>query len=198
MPKYLSNNKDPPIQNHIFMRNFLLLLFITFSTFGFQTLQAQNFPEMDSSPMDLVMARPDKKSAPFARVIYSRPQKKGRDIFGGIVPYGEVWRTGANEATELTIYTALKFGNTVLKPGTYTLYTIPDEENWTIIINSDTNVWGAFSYKKEKDVARITVPCEQAAAPIETLSMIFKTDNNGTILMIGWDDHYIEIPFKKA
>ncbi len=180
------------------MKKLLLLTFITFSTFSFQALQAQSFPEMDSSPMDLAMARPDKKSPPFARVIYSRPQKKGRDIFGDLVPYGEVWRTGANEATELTIYTALKFGNTVLKPGTYTLYTIPDEENWTIIINSDTNVWGAFSYKKEKDVARITVPCEQAAAPIESLSMIFKTDSKGTILMIGWDDHYVEIPFKKA
>ena len=148
--------------------------------------------------MDLAMARPDKKSQPLARVIYSRPQKKGRDIFGGLVPYGEVWRTGANEATELDIYVPLKFGNKVLKPGTYTLYTIPDQENWTIIINSDTNVWGAFSYKKEKDVARIEVPCEQAAAPIESLSMIFKTDSKGTVLMIGWDDHYVEIPFKKV
>ncbi len=180
------------------MKKIILVVFIVFSTFTFQSLQAQSFPEMDASPMDLAMARPDKKSLPLARVIYSRPQKKGRDIFGGVVPYGVVWRTGANEATELDIYTPLKFGNTILKPGTYTLYTIPDQENWTIIINSDTNVWGAFSYKKEKDVARITVPCEQAAAPIESLSMIFKTDSKGTILMIGWDDHYVEIPFKKV
>lgn len=180
------------------MKKLLPILFIAFSIFSFQNLLAQNFPEMDASPMDLAMARPDKKSQPLARVIYSRPQKKGRDIFGGLVPYGEVWRTGANEATELDIYVPLKFGNKVLKPGTYTLYTIPDQENWTIIINSDTNVWGAFSYKKEKDVARIEVPCEQAAAPIESLSMIFKTDSKGTVLMIGWDDHYVEIPFKKV
>ncbi|HPE82335.1 MAG TPA: DUF2911 domain-containing protein [Aequorivita sp.] len=180
------------------MKKLLPILFIAFSIFSFQNLLAQNFPEMDASPMDLAMARPDKKSQPLARVIYSRPQKKGRDIFGGLVPYGEVWRTGANEATELDIYVPLKFGNKVLKPGTYTLYTIPDQESWTIIINSDTNVWGAFSYKKEKDVARIEVPCEQAAAPIESLSMIFKTDSKGTVLMIGWDDHYVEIPFKKV
>lgn len=180
------------------MKKLLLMLFIAFSSLTFQSVQAQSFPDMDASPMDIAMARPDKKSPPYARVIYSRPQKKGRDIFGGVVPYGEVWRTGANEATELDIYTSLKFGNTVLKPGNYTLYTIPDQENWTIIINSDTNVWGAFSYKKEKDVARITVPCEQAAAPIESLSLIFKTDSKGTILMIGWDDHYVEIPFKKV
>ncbi len=179
------------------MKKALLIFFIISSVLAFQNTQAQSFPEMDASPMDLAMARPDKKSPPLARVIYSRPQKKGRDIFGGLVPYGEVWRTGANEATELDIYTPLKLGKTLLKPGTYTIYTIPDKENWTVIINSDTNVWGAFSYKKEKDVARITVPCLQAAAPIESLSMIFKTDSKGTTLMIGWDDHYVEIPFKK-
>jgi len=180
------------------MKKLLLIFFIAFLPFTFQTLQAQSFPNMDASPMDLAMARPDKTSPPLARVIYSRPQKKGRDIFGDVVPYGEVWRTGANEATELDIYTSLKFGNTILKPGSYTLYTIPDQQNWTIIINSDTNVWGAYSYKKEKDVARITVECKEAAAPIESLSMIFKTDSKGTILMIGWDDHYVEIPFKKV
>ncbi|MDN3725470.1 DUF2911 domain-containing protein [Aequorivita sp. SDUM287046] len=179
------------------MKKLSLLFFIAFLPFTFQNLYGQNFPEMDASPMDLAIARPDKKSPLWARVIYSRPQKKGRDIFGDVVPYGKVWRTGANEATELDIYIPLKFGNKILKPGTYTLYTIPDPQNWTIIINSDTNVWGAFSYKKEKDVARITVPCEQAAAPIETLSMIFKTDSKGTILIIGWDDHYVEIPFMK-
>lgn len=89
-------------------------------------------------------------------------------------------------------------GNTTLKPGTYTLYTIPEEDNWTVIINSDTNVWGAYSYKKEKDVLRITVPVKDAAAPIESLSMIFRTDDKGTVLMIGWDNEYVEIPFKKV
>lgn len=166
-------------------------------TLAFQKSAAQSFPSMDASPMDLVMAREDKNSPPIARVIYSRPQKKGRDIFGDLVPYNEVWRTGANEATELTIYKPLQFGNTVLAPGTYTLYTIPREENWTIIINSDTNVWGAYSYKKEKDVARVLVPCRDAAAPIETLSMIFRPEVDGTTLLIGWDDHYVEIPFKE-
>ena len=178
------------------MRSTFFIFFIVSLVFTFQDLNAQSFPNRDASPMDLAMARPDKNSPPLARVIYSRPQKKGRNIFGGLVPYGEVWRTGANEATELTTYVPLMFGKTLLKPGTYTLYTIPDPENWTIIINSDTNVWGAFSYKKDKDVARITVPCEQAAAPIESLSMIFKTDSKKTVLMIGWDDHYVEIPFR--
>lgn len=176
---------------------FTLLPLVLALLFTSQIATAQSFPQMDSSPMDLVMARPSKNATPYARVIYSRPQKKGRTIFGELVPYGEVWRTGANEATELDIYTPLKFGETTLKPGTYTLYTIPDEDNWTIIINSDTNVWGAYSYKKEKDVARMTIPCMTAAAPIESLSMIFKPETDGTTLLIGWDTVYVEIPFKK-
>ena len=164
----------------------------------FSTLQAQDFPKMDASPMDLVLARSGKNGPPIARVIYSRPQKKGRDIFGDLVPYNEVWRTGANEATELTVYSPLMFGKTLLKPGTYTIYSIPNKDQWTIIVNSDTNVWGAYSYKKDKDVARIIVPCLQAAAPIETLSMIFRPEKDGTTLLIGWDDHYVEIPFKNV
>lgn len=180
------------------MKKLFYIFFIALITFTSQDLKAQSFPNRDVSPMDLAIARTDNKSAPLARVIYSRPQKRGRDIFGGLVPYGEVWRTGANEATELTTYVPLMFGETLIKPGTYTLYTIPDEDNWTIIINGDTNVWGAFNYKKEKDIARIKVPCEQAVAPIESLSMIFKTDSKKTILLIGWDDHYVEIPFKRV
>lgn len=180
------------------MKNIVLIFLFALSIFSFQHLNAQTFPNRDTSPMDLAIARPAPNAAPLARVIYSRPEKNGRDIFGGLVPYGEVWRTGANEATELTIYTPLMLGNSLLKPGTYTLYSIPDNDQWTVIINSETNVWGAFNYQKEKDVARILVPCQQAVAPIETLSMIFKTDNKGTILLIGWDDHYIEIPFKKV
>lgn len=178
-------------------KTFLFLIIASCFSFA-QVATGQNFPKMDTSPMDLAMARADKDGPPIARVIYSRPQRKGRDIFGGIVPYGEVWRTGANEATELTLYTSLMFGKTLLKPGTYTLYTIPNQDNWTIIINSDINVWGAFSYKKEKDVARITVPCQQAAAPIESLSMIFRPDSKGQTLLIGWDDEFVEIPFRKV
>lgn len=178
------------------MRNLIFSLIIANCWAFPQMVDAQNFPKIDTSPMDLAIARADKDGPAIARVIYSRPQKKGRDIFGGLVPYGEVWRTGANEATELTLYIPLRLGTTVLNPGTYTLYTIPNEDNWTIIINSDTNVWGAFSYKKEKDVMRINVPCQQASAPIESLSMIFKPENKGQTLLIGWDDVFVEIPFK--
>lgn len=179
------------------MKNIIFFLSLAlYFSFSPEIVYSQNFPEMDESPMDLAVARPYKNAKPYARVIYSRPQKKGRDIFGGLVPYGQIWRTGANEATELDIYTPLLLGKTILKPGTYTLYTIPEKNSWTIVINADTNVWGAFSYKKEKDVMRIEIPSQRAAAPIELLSMIFKPTNDGTILLIGWDDRFVEIPFK--
>ncbi|WP_203295969.1 DUF2911 domain-containing protein [Luteirhabdus pelagi] len=176
------------------MKN-LLFLPVFFLLISFSSAEAQTFPKMDSSPMDLTMARADRNTPPIARVIYSRPQKKGRDIFGDLVPYGEVWRTGANEATELTLYKTMKFNGTTLTPRTYTLYTVPNEDEWTIIINGDTNVWGAYSYKKEKDLARMNVEAKTAAAPTESLSMVFRPESNGTTLMIGWDSTYVEIPF---
>lgn len=172
----------------------VLFLFLLLTPF----LWAQQFPPMDVSPMDLAIARKTKDGPVVARVIYSRPQKKDRHIFGGLVPYGKVWRTGANEATELDLYEAMNFGDTCLDPGTYTIYTIPNKKEWTVIINSDLNVWGAFSYKKEKDVARIRVPVQQSAATTEALSMIFQNTTKGVNLLIGWDDVFIEIPFKYA
>jgi hypothetical protein len=179
------------------MKNYMigLSLLITFFI-STESLKAQSFQKIDTSPMDLAIARADKDGPPLARVIYSRPQKKGRQIFGELVPFGQVWRTGANEATELTLYIPMTIENTKLEAGSYTLYTIPGIENWTVIINSDTNVWGAYSYKQEKDVVRIIVPAKDTVAPVEALSMVFRPDSNGFTLMIGWDNTYIEVPFK--
>lgn len=175
----------------------ITILYLLFSTFSSECLQAQEFPKIDASPMDLALARPNKDSPPYARVIYSRPVKNGRKIFGDLVPFGNVWRTGANEATELTLYIPMKLGDTVLDEGTYTLYTIPNKDKWTVIINCDTNVWGSYSYDKINDMVRIEVPTKKPAAPVETLSMVFKTEPTETTLLIGWDTMYIEVPFKK-
>lgn len=181
------------------MKTIILSTLILLTFFPSENLIAQNaFPTMDASPMDLAMARPDRNTPPLARVIYSRPSKKGRTIFGELVPYGEVWRTGANEATELTLYVPMVVDGKRLEAGTYTLYTVPGKNTWEVIINSDTNVWGSFSYKKEKDILRISVPRNDSPAPTETLSMVFRPETNGTTLMIGWDTTYIEIPMQKS
>lgn len=174
-----------------------LIIIFTITLLYISESSAQEFPRLDLSPMDISIARNNDMS-PLIRVIYSRPQKRNRVIFGDLVPFGKVWRTGANEATELEIYEPLKFGNEIITPGTYTLYTIPKEKEWIVIINCDTNAWGAFNYDEAQDMARLTVKSKSAAATIESLSMAFKPSSNGVSLMIGWDDRFIEVPFVKA
>lgn len=156
-----------------------------------------NFSKLDVSPLDVILFRGE-NNEPLARVLYSRPQTRNREIFGKLVPYGEVWRTGANEATEITLYQDMTVAGKTIKKGTYTLFTIPREKEWTIILNNSTNIWGAYDYQVEKDVARITVPVKKSKTPIEALSMSFEPIENGAELFIGWDDRYVEIPFKQA
>ena len=155
------------------------------------------FSKMDASPMDLAMYK-DQNDAAVARVIYSRPQKRNREIFGKLIPYGEIWRTGANEATELTLYKDMKVADKVISAGTYTLYTIPGENEWTVILNNKTNTWGAYEYSEKEDKVRITVPVRQAPNTIEALSMAFQESGNGADLLIGWDDSYVKVPFENA
>ncbi len=156
-----------------------------------------NFPKIDASPMDLVIYRDDNDKA-IARVIYSRPQKRDREIFGKLVPYGQVWRTGANEATELTLYQDMKVADATVKAGTYTLYTIPAEKEWTIILNNRIHTWGAYEYTDKEDLVRIKVPVRQSPTSIEAFSMAFTPNDNGASLLMGWDDKYVEVPFKKT
>lgn len=166
---------------------------------GFSEIKAQddgpNFSKMDVSPMDVELYK-DQDDEPVARVLYSRPQKRDREVFGKLVPYGEVWRTGANEATEITLYQDMKVGDEIIDAGTYTLYTIPEENTWTVILNQSTNVWGAYDYHVEQDLVRIEVPVRQAPTSIEALSMAFVPTEEGAKLQIGWDDRYVEVPFK--
>lgn len=191
------------------MKKFLFAAALVFGCLGTFTVQAQdttetlkdndgpNFSKLDVSPLDVVLFR-DENKEPLARVLYSRPQTRDREIFGKLVPYGEIWRTGANEATEITLYQDMTVADKVIKKGTYSLFTIPQENEWTIILNNSTNIWGAYDYHVEKDVARITVPVKRAPTKIEALSMTFEPIENGAKLQIGWDDRYVEVPFKKA
>jgi hypothetical protein len=169
------------------------LLFILCFVFSLNDVNAQDFPKVDVSAMDAVMVRTDDGQS-FMRVIYSRPQKKGRDIFGDLVPYGKVWRTGANEATEITFYQDVKFGDQAVEAGTYSFFTIPDKDQWTIILNKDINQWGAYRYDEKKDVARVNVKSRKTAAEVETFSITSRKVEDGYHLLLGWDDTFVEIP----
>lgn len=176
------------------------LKFISAIAFGFLLLlatdaQAQKFPGLDKSPLDQALFPADNKiPTKTAKVVYSRPQLKGRTL-SELAPEGKVWRTGANEATEITFYKDVKLGTTKIKSGTYSLYTIPEKDKYTVILNKSTNVWGAYSYQAENDVARLSVPVTQGEESLEALSMVFTSADKGMILNIGWDKTRIAIPF---
>lgn len=157
------------------------------------TSSAQKFPDIDKSPADISYLRGKDKS-PLIKVVYGRPSKKGRTIFGELEPYGKVWRTGANEATEIKFYKDAKFGGKDIKAGTYTLFTIPDKDQWTIILNSELDVWGAYSYKVEKDVLRTIVKPTTLPNEVESLAIVFKDSEQGGDLVIAWDKTQVEVP----
>lgn len=156
---------------------------------------AQKFPDLDKSPMDAAAYPNDYKEAvKIVKITYSRPQLKGRAL-SELVPEGKVWRTGANEAPEITFYKDMKLGDKKIKAGSYTLFTLPEKDNITIIISKDLNVWGSYSYKEANDVARLKVPVTQAADSLEAFSMVFTKGDKGVILNLGWDKSRVAIPF---
>ncbi len=128
-------------------------------------------------------------------VTYGQPSKKGRVIFGGLEKYGKVWRTGANAATEITFKKDVNFGGTPVKAGTYTLYSIPDEKEWTVILNPELKQFGAFGYDKIKDknVAEVKVPVAKLSTPEEKLII---RSNDDKELIISWDDVLVSVPLK--
>lgn len=161
------------------------------------------FPAVDKSPMDMsyypanypILKIQDKVTEPLlARVVYSRPQKNGRKVFGELVDYGSVWRMGANEATELELFRDAKIGNMRVKKGRYTLFAIPTTTKWTIILNKDNDTWGAFRYDSKKDVTRVDVPVLASTEEIEALSIYFEKFNTTVNLIIGWDDEMVRLP----
>ena len=153
-------------------------------------VNAQKFNGIDKSVVDIAYYKTDRNSPPIVKVVYGRPLKKGRAVFGGLVPYGKVWRTGANEASEIKFYSDVKVGDKMVKAGTYSLFTIPGEKEWTIIINSDTDVWGAYSYNPSADVDRITVPATNDGESLEAFSITFTKGN----MHLGWDTTRVSIP----
>jgi Protein of unknown function (DUF2911). len=126
-------------------------------------------------------------------VTYGRPYKKGRVVFGELEKLGQVWRTGADEATEITFNKDALFGGQPVKAGTYTLFTIPGEKEWTIILNSQLNQWGAYDYQehKDKDVLHIKVPVQTTGSVIEQFTIRFAPDNS---MIMEWDQTRVQIP----
>jgi hypothetical protein len=151
---------------------------------------AQKFRGLDKSPADIVLY-PTRGADKVLKIVYSRPQLNGRSL-DKLAPKGKVWRTGANEASQITFYKDVTFGGEKIKAGTYSLFTIPGEKEWTIIINSATNDWGAFSYDKSKDVARVKAAVSKSDSTIEAFSMTVQ----GGKLYLGWGNIVVGVSVK--
>lgn len=128
---------------------------------------------------------------------YSAPSKKGREIFGALVPYKQVWRTGANDATEITFGRDVRFGDKPVKAGTYTLFTIPEQAQWTVILNKTTGQWGAYSYKPADNVAETSVKTETLPGVEEKLTLSFAAAEGGADLQIAWDKTKVVVPIRR-
>lgn len=185
------------------MKKQVIILALCLST-ALLSFSQSRFPAIDKSPMDMsyypanypILKIQNKATEPLmARVVYSRPQKNGRTVFGELVEYGKVWRLGANEATEIELYKDAKIGGNKLKKGRYTMYAIPMQDKWTLIFNKETDIWGAFQYDMKKDVLRIDVRIEKLTEPTEAFTMIFEKNNGGANLIMSWDDVLAKLPF---
>lgn len=169
------------------MKKLLLAGTLLFSSFSF-TAQAQNEKkEAPKSPRVTV-------ENTFASVSYGQPSKKGRVIFGELVPYGQVWRTGANMSTDITFKTDVVFAGQEVKKGTYALFTIPGEKEWTIILNSKPEQRGASDYEKtkEQNVLEVQAAIEKTSVAQEALALSFPEG----MFVIAWDDVAVRLPLQ--
>lgn len=139
-----------------------------------------------ASPHDTVSATINGKKI---TITYGRPYKKGRVIFGGLEPWGKVWRTGADEATTLTTEADLMIGPLHVVAGTYSLFTIPNEKEWTLVLNKTAKQWGAFKYDQGMDYGRAAMKVTRPSAPIEQMTIaIEKKGDHEAVLKVMWDD----------
>lgn len=128
---------------------------------------------------------------------YYRPNTKGRKIFGGIEPYGTVWRTGANNATVITLTDTIAVEGHILAPGSYSLFSIPGADEWTIIFNKNTSQWGAYSYDEKQDLLRFKVKPAKLASKVETLTIQFSdVHQEDGVLQILWENTGINLHLK--
>jgi hypothetical protein len=174
-----------------------LLVAILFVAVFSEMATAQKLPGVDQSPADIAIFRPGGRGTPaLVKVVYGRPQKKGRTMLGGSEAYGKVWRTGANESTEIKLYKDVTFGDKKITAGTYTLYSIPDKDEWTIIFNSKLDTWGAYEYEEGKDVARIKVPAGKSESEVEAFTITFDGSGNTGNMIMAWENTMVKVPMK--
>lgn len=138
-----------------------------------------------------------KHSSTYIKVVYGQPYRRGRVIFGELVPYGEVWRTGANEATEMTLTNTILMGDEAISAGTYAMFTIPEPDTFTVILNHELGQWGAFEYNPDRDYKRMKFPVKNLDTPVEAFTIQFAEPNQSlTTMSMKWANVQVDIPIR--
>ncbi len=185
--------------------SFLLIALVGLPSFVFAQDTLKNAPALDKSIMDASYYPVDfpklkvgnKVTTPLtAKLIYSRPLLNGRTMIGEFLPYGQLWRMGANEASELEFYKDVTVGGKKIKKGEYSIYAIPEVDSWTIIINTENDIWGAYKYDESKDVVRVKVPVTTIANSIEAFTVYFNDTKDGCELVAAWDKVMVKLPIQ--
>lgn len=162
---------------------------------------AQTFRGLDKSTMDVAYCPDnfahDRKldDKALVKVTYTRPAKKDREIIGKLVPFGQLWRVGANEATEVRFYQDVTIMGKSVKAGTYTLYMTPTETEWTIVLNKQLDVWGTAFYDAKNDVLSVNVAPKHLDTVVENLSIQFtKVENKQSTMQLAWENTLVALP----
>lgn len=155
--------------------------------------RGQRFENLDKSPHDIAYFRPSEENKPQVKVVYGRLQAEDEQVFGTQIPFGEVWDTGSNESTEVRFFCDIMFGNNFVKQGRYVLYTIPNKNYWTVILNSKTDTYGSEFYDPEYDIARIEVPVLKGER-VNYFSIAFNRKNYGTQMILALARTRVKIP----
>lgn len=179
------------------------LLIISMILIAALNVEGQTFAKVDKSVLDIAYLphnfAHDREEGDKAviKVVYSRPLKNDRMVFGGLIAFDKVWRTGANEATEIKFYRDVKMGGETVKAGTYSLFTVPGKERWTIILNGDLDYWGHYSYDDSADQYRFQVMPKIVEKPVEAFTIQFsKKGESPAKMMMAWDTVLVEVPIE--
>ena len=165
---------------------------------------ANPYSPVDISPMDVIyfpINYPIQKmngeinTPPVARVIYSRPHRQGRQIFGNIVKWEEPWRLGANEATEIELFQPVTIQNKRLAAGRYVLYAIPHQDHWTIVFNTNLYTWG-LKFNLAQNTAMFDIPVANREQNIEHFTMVFEKSDTGADLIMAWENKEARLPLQ--
>jgi hypothetical protein len=176
--------KEEIMQKRTAVLTFVILMFTCLS-----------FAQKPSPPASATCNFADGKSI---KVNYSSPRAKGRKIYGGLVPYGEVWRTGANEATSFVTDTAVTIGGKSIPAGSYTIFTVPTADKWTLIINKKTGEWG-IPYKYESDeLARVDMSVSKTSGPVENFTISFHEMGTGCHMYLDWENTRATVEITEA